>query len=88
VRGIQRVRDQLGDGRVEGQTDMADRIGRADILDELVRDTRVAIRLVGGLFDLISDWFLDADPTEPDQKETLIDDMITYYIVVRRGLTT
>jgi hypothetical protein len=46
----------------------------------------VAIGLVGGLFDLISDWFLDADPPKKDQIETLIDDMTTYYIVVRRGL--
>lgn len=46
----------------------------------------VAIGLIGGLFDLISDWLLDADPTKPEQIETLIDDMTTYYIVVRRGL--
>ncbi len=46
----------------------------------------VAIGLVGGLFDLISDWLLDADPTKQDQIETLIDDMTTFYIVVRRGL--
>jgi AcrR family transcriptional regulator len=46
----------------------------------------VAIGLVGGLFDLISDWLLDADLTSPDQVDTLIEDMTAFYIIVRRGL--
>ena len=48
----------------------------------------VAIGLVGGLFDQISDWLLDADLKSASQLETLIDDMTTFYIVVRRGLGT
>ncbi|TDD58400.1 TetR/AcrR family transcriptional regulator [Kribbella antibiotica] len=47
----------------------------------------VAIGLVGGMFDLISDWLLDADLTAEKQIETLIDDLTTFYITVRRGLT-
>lgn len=46
----------------------------------------VAIGLIGGLFDLISDWLLDADLTAEAQIETLIDDLTTFYITVRRGL--
>jgi len=47
----------------------------------------VAIGLVGGLFDLISDWLLDADVTAADQVETLIADLTAFYFTVRRGLT-
>ncbi len=47
----------------------------------------VAIGLVGGMFDLISDWLLDADLTNQQQIEALIDDLTTFYITVRRGLT-
>jgi AcrR family transcriptional regulator len=46
----------------------------------------VAIGLVGGLFDLISDWLLDADLANQSQVEALIDDLTTFYITVRRGL--
>lgn len=46
----------------------------------------VAIGAVGGLFDLISDWLLDADLTADDQIERLIDDLTSFYITVRRGL--
>ena len=46
----------------------------------------VAIGLVGGIFDLISDWLLDADLTNKKQIEALIDDLTTFYITVRRGL--
>ncbi|MEV6286016.1 TetR/AcrR family transcriptional regulator [Kribbella sp. NPDC051770] len=57
---------------------------------ELDRRTRhgVAIGLVGGLFDLISDWLLDADLYNRRQLEDLIDDLTTFYITVRRGLVT
>lgn len=47
----------------------------------------IAIGLVGGLFDLIADWLLDADPAVPDQVESLIEDLTSFYITVRRGLT-
>ncbi|MGC4944037.1 TetR/AcrR family transcriptional regulator [Kribbella sp. DT2] len=55
---------------------------------ELDRRTRhgVAIGLVGGLFDLISDWLLDADLRDKLQLEDLIDDLTSFYITVRRGL--
>jgi AcrR family transcriptional regulator len=59
-----------------------------DAADQRAVRHSVAIGLIGGLFDLISDWLLDADPTKPGQIEKLIDDMTTFYIVVRRGLTT
>lgn len=48
----------------------------------------VAIGLVGGLFDLISDWLLDADLTASDQVDTLVEDLTAFYITVRRGLST
>ncbi|MFI5709645.1 TetR/AcrR family transcriptional regulator [Kribbella sp. NPDC051620] len=64
-----------------------------DSAEELDRDesdlhTRhaIAIGLVGGLFDLIADWLLDADPSVPDQVEALIEDLTSFYITVRRGL--
>ncbi|MFC0626614.1 TetR/AcrR family transcriptional regulator [Kribbella deserti] len=47
----------------------------------------VAIGVVGGLFDLIADWLLDADPGEPADVERLIDDLTRFYRVVRRGIS-
>ena len=47
-----------------------------------------AIGLVGGMFDLISDWLQDADLTNQNQVEALLDDLTTFYITVRRGLAT
>jgi AcrR family transcriptional regulator len=62
----------------------------AEELDHDEPDLRVrhaiAIGLVGGLFDLIADWLLDADPFIPDQVESLIEDLTSFYITVRRGL--
>ena len=46
----------------------------------------MAIGLVGGMFDLISDWLLEADLSSQKQIETLIDDLTTFYTTVRRGL--
>jgi hypothetical protein len=46
----------------------------------------VAIGLVGGFVDLISDWLLDADPAAEDQVETLIEDRTAFDISVRHGL--
>lgn len=64
-----------------------------DSAEELERDEpdlrarhAIAIGLVGGLFDLIADWLLDADPFIPDQVENLIEDLTSFYITVRRGL--
>lgn len=47
----------------------------------------VAIGLVGGMFDLISDWLLEANLSDQGQIEALVDDLTTFYITVRRGLT-
>ncbi len=55
--------------------------------DQRVRHS-VAIGLVGGLFDLIADWLLDADLSAEDQVETLIEDLTCFYITVRRGLAS
>ena len=46
----------------------------------------VAIGLVGGMFDLISDWLLEANLSDQSQIEALVDDLTTFYITVRRGL--
>jgi AcrR family transcriptional regulator len=43
---------------------------------------RVAIGVIGGLFDLVADWMLD--PGEPD---SLIADLTVFYQAVRRGLS-
>jgi AcrR family transcriptional regulator len=43
---------------------------------------RVAIGVIGGLFDLVADWLLD--PAEPD---SLIADLTVFYQAVRRGLS-
>lgn len=59
----------------------------AEPKDELDQRSRhaVAIGLVGGLFDLIADWLLDADVYVPDQVEALVEDMTSFYITLRRG---
>lgn len=72
-------------GFLEGIWDRYDEVPAKDPADKRMRHA-VAIGLVGGLFDLISDWLLDANLKSPDELETLIDDMTTFYIVVRRGL--
>jgi AcrR family transcriptional regulator len=46
----------------------------------------VAIGLIGGIFDLISDWLLDVDFNDQNQIQNLIDDITSFYITVRRGL--
>ncbi|TDU88398.1 TetR family transcriptional regulator [Kribbella voronezhensis] len=72
---------------LEGIWDRYDEVPVRDPADQRMRHA-VAIGLVGGLFDLISDWLLDANLKSPTQLEALIDDMTTFYIVVRRGLGT
>jgi AcrR family transcriptional regulator len=72
-------------GFLEGIWDRYDEVPAKDPADKRMRHA-VAIGLVGGLFDLISDWLLDANLKSADELETLIDDMTTFYIVVRRGL--
>jgi hypothetical protein len=48
----------------------------------------VAVAYIGGLFDLVSDWLLDADPADPTAVTTLTTDIHRFYTVVRRGLAT
>jgi AcrR family transcriptional regulator len=47
---------------------------------------RIAVGLIGGLFDLISDWLVDADPRDQAEVDSLIGDLLAYYGVVRAGL--
>ncbi|WP_020390296.1 TetR/AcrR family transcriptional regulator [Kribbella catacumbae] len=76
--------EQIWD-RYDAAPDSAEELER----DEPDRRARhaIAIGLVGGLFDLIADWLLDADAEAPDQVETLIEDLTSFYITVRRGLS-
>jgi AcrR family transcriptional regulator len=47
---------------------------------------RVAIGVVGGMFDLVADWLLDADPGDTGDVEQLVADLEAFYGVVRDGL--
>jgi AcrR family transcriptional regulator len=75
--------EQIWD-RYDAVPDPAEELDRDDA-DQRARHA-IAIGLVGGLFDLIADWLLDADPFIPDQVESLIEDLTSFYITVRRGL--
>jgi AcrR family transcriptional regulator len=48
---------------------------------------RMAIGTIGGMFDLIADWLLDADPGNPQDVEALIKDLTAFYQLIRTGLT-
>ncbi|WP_328334967.1 TetR/AcrR family transcriptional regulator [Kribbella sp. NBC_00382] len=75
--------EQIWD-RYDGVPDSAEELDRDE--PDLRARHAIAIGLVGGLFDLIADWLLDADPFVPDQVESLIEDLTSFYITVRRGL--
>ncbi|MQY06466.1 TetR/AcrR family transcriptional regulator [Actinomadura macrotermitis] len=47
---------------------------------------RVALGLIGGLFDLVADWLLHRDPGDPAHVEALIADLDAFYAVTRAGL--
>jgi AcrR family transcriptional regulator len=47
---------------------------------------RVAIGVIGGMFDLIADWLLDAEPDRPDDVASLIRGLTDFYQTVRDGL--
>jgi AcrR family transcriptional regulator len=47
---------------------------------------RMAIGAVGGMFDLIADWLLDANPTDDADIQRLIDDLTAFFQIVRAGL--
>jgi AcrR family transcriptional regulator len=46
----------------------------------------VAIGAIGGLFDLVADWMLDADPADPASRDSLVAGLTAFYRVVRAGL--
>jgi AcrR family transcriptional regulator len=47
---------------------------------------RMAIGTIGGMFDLIADWLLDADPADPTHVEALIADLTGFYRLIQSGL--
>jgi AcrR family transcriptional regulator len=47
---------------------------------------RISVGLIGGLFDLVSDWLLDADPRDQAAVDSLINDLLAYYGAVRAGV--
>ncbi|MEU4196365.1 TetR/AcrR family transcriptional regulator [Kribbella sp. NPDC026611] len=67
-------------------TSLWDRFDGEPTADQRAVRHSVAIGLVGGMFDLISDWLLEAELSNERQVEALIDDLTTFYITVRRGL--
>jgi hypothetical protein len=46
---------------------------------------RLAIGVIGGLFDLIADWLLTADPSEPSDRQQLVGDLTAFFVAVQRG---
>jgi AcrR family transcriptional regulator len=47
---------------------------------------RMAIGVIGGMFDLIADWLLDSDPANPEHLNALITDLTDFYDTVQTGL--
>lgn len=47
---------------------------------------RMAIGVIGGMFDLIADWLLDSDPANPEHLDALITDLTDFYEVIQSGL--
>ena len=47
---------------------------------------RMAIGVIGGMFDLIADWLLDSDPANPDHLAALITDLTDFYVTMQTGL--
>ena len=49
---------------------------------------RMAVGLIGGLFDLVIDWLHDVgDTPSPEAIQSMVDELTTFYGLVRRGLT-
>lgn len=48
---------------------------------------RMAIGTIGGMFDLIADWLLDADPDNPTHVQTLITDLTNFHHLIHTALT-
>lgn len=49
---------------------------------------RIAIAVIGGIFDVVADWLHDSDPTDISTRQSLVDDLIDFYTAVRQGLAT
>jgi len=47
---------------------------------------RMAIGVIGGMFDLIADWLLDSDPANPDHLAALVTDLTDFYQTIQAGL--
>jgi AcrR family transcriptional regulator len=47
----------------------------------------IAVALVGGMFDLITNWLVHDDPPSDKTTATLVKDLNEFYNVVRRGIT-
>jgi AcrR family transcriptional regulator len=47
---------------------------------------RMAIGVIGGMFDLIADWLLDSDPANPDHLAALTTDLTDFYQTIQAGL--
>lgn len=48
---------------------------------------RMAIGMIGGMFDMLGDWMLDSDVTKASDVDALIGDLVDFTRVVRFGLT-
>lgn len=46
----------------------------------------VAVGVIGGLFDVIADWLMDADGNGPAAIQVLVDDLLAFYRTVRAGV--
>jgi AcrR family transcriptional regulator len=58
----------------------------APIDDVPVDRHRMAVGLIGGMFDLIADWMLESDVDDASEVDALIHDLTDFAIVVRTGL--
>lgn len=55
--------------------------------DDLAVDPhRMAIGVIGGMFDLIADWLLDSDPADPEHLAALTTDLTDFYQVIQNGV--
>lgn len=50
--------------------------------------TSVALGFVGGMFELITDWLHEHDPSVPADVARLVEDLTRFHATVRRGLDT
>lgn len=48
---------------------------------------RIAVAFIGGSFDVIADWLLDADLSDLRAQLSLVDDLTAFYTAVRQGVS-